>query len=91
MPADLLVLAQADRLRRFDDQQQTVLVVGHRAEGRPLRQQDVVAGLVAQRAKLRGEHARTAVHEVEQVAADVAIAIGHRLPPAADRDRDVVI
>ena len=89
--ADILVLGHTDRPRRLDDQQHMVAVVGHLAEIRALRQMDVVAGLVLDRAELGGEGAAAAMHEIEEVADHVAIAVRHRLPPPADRDRDIIV
>jgi hypothetical protein len=31
------------------------------------------------------------MHEIQEIARDIAIRIRHRLPPPADRDRDIVI
>ena len=52
---------------------------------------DVVAGLVSDRPELGGEGPGPAMHEIEEVARHVAVAVGHRLPAPADRDRDIFV
>jgi hypothetical protein len=39
----------------------------------------------------RGEREGPAMHEIKKVALHITIAIRHRLPPAADRDGDILV
>src|SRR5689334_10339958 len=70
------MFAQPDRLRRFDDQRQAVAGLGQLPEGRRLRQQHPVARLVRDGPEFGREYTAAAMHEVEEIALHIAIAIG---------------
>ncbi len=89
--AHLLVLAQADRLRRFDHQQQAVAHLRQLPERGRLGEQHPVARLVRDRPEFGGEDTAAAMHEIKKIALHIAIAIRHRLPPTADRHGDIVV
>ena len=52
---------------------------------------DVVAGLIRDRPELGREHPAAAMDEIQEISRDIPVRIGHRQPPPADRDRDIVV
>ena len=91
MPANLLVLGEADRLRRFDNEQQRVARVRHVPIRRRFRQEHIIARLIGDRPKFGRERACPAMHKIEKVAVEVAEPVRHRRAPPADSDRHVVV